>query len=284
MAGPRNSSARRGGRLRGPRRRPRARRARRRHVGLVVVEIVRIVHERQLAGSREDSGCHRDAHPTHEGRRLTLDAPPILAVLFGAVGLVWGVISDRIAARWPAHEDGSIRPVDWRTLVTPVVGAVALFALPQRFTDPGHLVLFGGYFLALTLLLATDLDQRLLPDVITLPLIPITALAAVSGVNPLVEGQLLPAVIAAIAIPGLLYLLSIPFGAGAIGMGDLKLLVSVGLLTGLGRATIGVIAGALLSGVVILVLLATRRVTLRSYIPFGPFLIIGAFWSVLVTV
>ena len=36
-------------------------------------------------------------------------------------------------------------------------------------------------------------------------------------------------------------------------MGDLKLLVSVGLLTGLGRATIGVIAGALLSGVVILV-------------------------------
>ena len=44
------------------------------------------------------------------------------------------------------------------------------------------------------------------------------------------------------------------------------------------------IAGALLSGVVILVLLATRRVTLRNYIPFGPFLIIGAFWSVLVTV
>jgi leader peptidase (prepilin peptidase)/N-methyltransferase len=147
-----------------------------------------------------------------------------------------------------------------------------------------HLALFGGYFLALTLLLATDLDQRLLPDVITLPLIPITAVAAVSGSNPLVAGDLLPAVAAAIAIPGLLFLLSIPFGAGAIGMGDLKLLVSVGLLTGLGRATIGVIAGALLSGVVILALLATRRVTLRSYIPFGPFLIIGAFWSVLVTV
>ena len=85
-----------------------ARRARRRG-------IVGVVDERQLAGSREGSGCDRDAHPPHEGRRLTLDAPPILAVLFGAVGLVWGVISDRIAARWPAHEDGSIRPVDWRT-------------------------------------------------------------------------------------------------------------------------------------------------------------------------
>ena len=157
-------------------------------------------------------------------------------------------------------------------------------ALPARFSDPVALALFGGYFLALTLLLATDLDQRLLPDVITLPLIPITAIAAISGINPLVAGDVLPAVVAAIALPGLLFLLSIPFGAGAIGMGDLKLLVSVGLLTGLGRATIGVIAGALLSGVVILVLLATRRVTLRSYIPFGPFLIIGAFWSVLTTV
>jgi leader peptidase (prepilin peptidase)/N-methyltransferase len=242
-------------------------------------------HERGDQRRREGGNARRgDSLPAHEGRRLTLVAPDILAIVFGAVGVVWGLISDRIGARWPAHEDGSIRPVDWRSVVTPLVGGIALFALPSRFSDPVHLALFCGYFLALILLLATDLDQRLLPDVITLPLIPITAVAAISGINPLVAGQVLPAVVAAIAIPGLLYLLSIPFGAGAIGVGDLKLLVSVGLLTGLGRATIGVIAGALLSGVVILVLLATRRVTLRSYIPFGPFLIIGAFWSVLASV
>jgi leader peptidase (prepilin peptidase)/N-methyltransferase len=246
--------------------------------------VTRLDQRQQRRAGEAERGGRRDARTSTEGRRLTLVAPDVLALVFGAAGLVWGVLSDRIAARWPAHEDGSVRAVDWRTAVTPIVGAVALAALPSRFTDPLHLALFGGYFLALILLLATDLDQRLLPDVITLPLIPITAVAAVAGFNPLVAGQLLPAVIAAIAIPALLYLLSIPFGAGAIGMGDLKLLVSVGLLTGLGRATIGVIAGALLSGVVILALLATRRVTLRSYIPFGPFLIIGAFWSVLVTV
>ena len=81
----------------------------------------------------------------------------------------------------------------------------------------------------------------------------------------------------------MLFRSSIPFGAGAIGLGDIKLLVSVGLLTGLGRATLGVVAAALLSGVVVIVLLAMRRVTLKSYIPFGPFLIAGAFWSVLLT-
>ena len=164
-----------------------------------------------------------------------------------------------------------------------IVGAAALWALPSRFSDAGALALFGAWFLVLQLLLATDLDQRLLPDVITLPMIPIALAIAALGVDPLVRGQLLLAVIAALGLPLLLFGLSIPFGAGAIGMGDIKLLVSVGLLTGLGRATLGVVAGALLSGGVVIALLATRRVTMKSYIPFGPFLIVGAFWSVLLT-
>ena len=164
-----------------------------------------------------------------------------------------------------------------------IVGAAALWALPSRFSDAGALALFGAWFLVLQLLLATDLDQRLLPDVITQPMIPIALAIAALAVDPLVRGQLLLAVFGALGLPLLLFGLSIPFGAGAIGLGDIKLLVSVGLLTGLGRATLGVVAGALLSGVVVIVLLATRRVTMKSYIPFGPFLIVGAFWSVLLT-
>ena len=85
-----------------------------------------------------------------------------------------------------------------------------------------------------------------------------------------------------IAVPLVLFVLSIPFGAGAIGVGDLKLLVSVGLLSGLSRTVLGVVVGVLLAGVVIVLLLATRRVTLKSFIPFGPFLIVGALWAVLV--
>ena len=92
---------------------------------------------------------------------------------------------------------------------------------------------------------------------------------------------MLGAVAIAVLMPLALYLLSIPFGAGAIGMGDLKLLVSVGLLSGAVRTIIGVVAGALLAGIVVAALLVTRRVTLHSYIPFGPFLIIGAFWALL---
>ena len=38
------------------------------------------------------------------------------------LGLAWGYGADRIAARWPAHEDGSIRAIDWRTSLVVVVG------------------------------------------------------------------------------------------------------------------------------------------------------------------
>lgn len=206
-----------------------------------------------------------------------------LAIVLALVGGAWGFAADRIAARWPAHDDGSVRPVDWRTPVVVVVGAFALGALTIRFTDPVVAAAFGVYLVALVLLLATDLDQRLLPDVITLPAIPLAFLFSLSGLNPLVPVGVLPiAVGVAIAVPLLLWAVSIPFGKGAIGQGDLKLLVSVGLLVGPMRLVYGVVYGALLAGIVLVVLIALRRITLKTFVPYGPFLILGAIWAVLV--
>jgi leader peptidase (prepilin peptidase) / N-methyltransferase len=205
-----------------------------------------------------------------------------LAVGLAVAGVLWGIAADRIAARWPAHEDGSVRAIDWRTAVVALVGGAAMAALAGRFAAPLPLAIFVVYIVALVLLLATDLDQRLLPDPITLPLIPLAALVTLAGVNPLVPfSELVFAVGAALVLPLGLYLLSIPYGAGAIGMGDLKLMISVGLLAGFMRAFLGLLTGALLSGVVVAALLALRRVTLRTYIPFGPFLILGALVGIL---
>jgi leader peptidase (prepilin peptidase)/N-methyltransferase len=206
-----------------------------------------------------------------------------LVIGLALVGGVWGIAADRIAARWPVHDDGLVRAIDWRTPIVVVVGALSLGALTLRFSDPVPAVVFGAYLVALVLLLATDLDQRLLPDVITLPAIPLALVFSLSGLNPLVPSGALPiAVGVAIAVPLLLWLVSIPFGAGAIGQGDLKLLVSVGLMVGPLRLVYGAIYGALLAGVVLVVLLLLRRITLKTFVPYGPFLIIGAIWAVLV--
>ncbi len=156
-----------------------------------------------------------------------------LAIVTALLGGAWGLVADRIAARWPAHDDGSVRSIDWRTPVVVVVGAFALGGAALRFTDPVPTAVFGAYLVALVLLLGTDLDQRLLPDVVTLPAIPLAFLYSLSGANPLLPPGVLPvALVVAIVVPLGLYALSIPFGAGAIGQGDLKLLVSVGLMVG----------------------------------------------------
>jgi len=205
--------------------------------------------------------------------------------LFALAGLAWGVLADRIAARWPAHEDGSIRGLDWRTVIVPLIGAAAMADLGQRFPDAGSTLIYGAVFLALILLLATDLDQRLLPDEITLPFAGLAAIYGLTGLNPLighgVPEAMLPALIGAVVIPTVFFVLSIPFGPGALGLGDVKLLFGVGLLAGLERTAFGVIVGVLISGFVIVALLVTRRIGLKSFIPYGPFLIVGAFWAVL---
>ncbi len=143
-------------------------------------------------------------------------------------------------------------------------------------------MLFGAWFATLVVGMATDLDQRLLPDVLTLPVIPIALIYTLSGRNPLVGTEVLPAIAIATLVPLVLYLLSIPFGAGAFGIGDVKMLVGVGLMSGAIRAFTGLVSGLFAAGVVLVVLIVARRVTMKSYVPYGPFLIFGAVWGIFV--
>ncbi|MEO8272699.1 MAG: A24 family peptidase [Chloroflexota bacterium] len=205
--------------------------------------------------------------------------------LVALAGLAWGIAADRIGARWPAHDDGSTRPIDWRTVLVVLMGGAAFAATVARFGGhPEQLLFVGIYVVALVLLFATDLDQKLLPDVITLPLILLALAAFVTGAGPYVHTteDLAWAAAAALGVPLGLYLLAIPFGAGAIGEGDLKLLVSAGLLAGALNMFYGLVAGALLAGFVVAILLLVRRLSMKSFVPYGPFLIAGILWAILV--
>ena len=209
-----------------------------------------------------------------------------LVTLIAIAGAVWGLAADRIAARWPAHDDGTIRPIDWRTAAVIAAGSLGLSVLVARYeSDPRSAVYLGVLVVALVLLFATDLDQRLLPDVITIPIVVYAVIGYGAGIGPFVRtpGDLLLAIIAAIAVPVGLYLVSIPFGAGAIGMGDLKLLFGIGLLAGAARLVAMVVVGALTAAAGIILLHVLRRITLKSYVPYGPFLIIGAIWAITVS-
>ena len=165
-----------------------------------------------------------------------------------------------------------------------VVGGAAFAATVARFgADPRTLLIVGVYVAALVVLFATDLDQRLLPDPITLPLIVLAGAVTLAGWSPFVRtnDDLLWALAASAIVPLALFLLAIPFGQGAIGQGDLKLLASVGLLAGGPNLFYGLVAGALAAGIAVAVLVLLRRLTMKSFVPYGPFLILGTLWVIL---
>jgi leader peptidase (prepilin peptidase)/N-methyltransferase len=63
---------------------------------------------------------------------------------------------------------------------------------------------------------------------------------------------------------------------GGLALGDLYLVAPIGLMLGWPAIFTGLFAAAFLSAATSIALLALRRVGMRSYIPFGPFLAGGA--------
>lgn len=205
-------------------------------------------------------------------------------VVFAVGGVVLGLVADRLSVRWPAHEADYVpRGLDWRTLVLAVAGGVVFGALPARWSDLTSLVILGVYCAALLLLLATDLDQKLLPDWITLPLIGYAAILLVVGWSPLLAGKdlgLVSGIAAGIAAPLFLFLTD-RLLRGDLGDGDLKLAVSIGLMSGISLLIYGLLLASIGFSAVLLVLIALRRIGMRSPVPFGPVLIASGFVAVL---
>ncbi|MEZ4597875.1 MAG: A24 family peptidase [Chloroflexota bacterium] len=170
-----------------------------------------------------------------------------------------------MAARWPSHPDDAVRPVDWRTAAVVAGSAVTFGLLLARWPEAGDRLVLGVYLAALMVLLATDLDQRLLPDVITLPLIPFALGAVLLGWDPLLSGKGLgvaSAVAAGVGAPLLLLVTDRLFG-GALGMGDVKLAASLGLMFGVTRLLAGFLLATIAGAAVLLVLMGLGRLGLQ---------------------
>ncbi len=190
-------------------------------------------------------------------------------------GGILGLAADRLAARWPAHADRSARGIDWRTVAVIVGSSVAFALLLARWPETQDRVVLCLYLGALMVLAAIDLGQKLLPDVITLLLIPFALLAVILGLDPLLAGKDLAlgsALAAGIGAPMVLLITDRLFG-GALGMGDVKLSASLGLMLGVSRLLAGFLIASILGAVLLLVLIGLRRLSLKSAIPFGPILI-----------
>lgn len=204
-----------------------------------------------------------------------MTADPILLGSGAVIGGLFGFGADRLAARWPTHDDGVVRRIDWRTVVVVLASAATLALLLGRWPDTQDRVVLGIFLGALMVLAATDLDQRLLPDVITLPLIGYALVVVLLDLDPLLSGKdlaLVSAIGAGIGAPIMLLVTDRLFG-GALGMGDVKLAVSLGLMLGVSRLLVGFLVASLAGAIILLLLISMRRLSLKSVVPIGPILI-----------
>lgn len=138
-----------------------------------------------------------------------------------------------------------------------------------------------SYLVGAAMLFMYDLRWQLLPDRILFPLIGIALLGLLYNAVIITEDlSLILEAAAGIGVLagffGLLYAVS---GGRWIGFGDVKLGVFMGLVLGMPASLVALVGSYYVAIIVVLPLLLIKKVTKKSYVPFGPFLLVSFFLS-----
>ncbi len=171
-------------------------------------------------------------------------------------------------------------------LVTPLLFVISYLAWPHNLSGEG-LVLFGLWLIFLigfVALILYDLRWFLLPHSIVMPLIGLAFLQVL--LQSFVWGQgirsLLMALLGALVIGGLFFVLYTVSKGRWIGGGDITLGVLLGLLVGgVPEALLVIFLASFIGTLIAVPLLATGKADRTTHLPFGPFLIVAGIVVVL---
>ena len=207
----------------------------------------------------------------------------LIAVLWAIVGAAggwfarWGSVR---LARLEGLEPGNKR---WQAYGPPILGAIVFAVFALVITPFPVLVVRSVFGLVLVQVIFFDFEHRLILDRV---LFPAMALALLVTLSPLVSARaglwaqpwwmgIVMGLIAGVLFLLLAFLGSSIFKAEALGFGDVKLAVFMGLLLGWPYTFTALFYGAFLA-VVGVVVFAIRNRSLKGTIAYGPYLAAGA--------
>jgi leader peptidase (prepilin peptidase)/N-methyltransferase len=167
--------------------------------------------------------------------------------------------------------------------VTGILSVIVAIRFGATWATPAALVL-TWYLIALSLI---DLDHKLLPDSMTLPLLWIgmlLTLVQLDGAPVFAEPDLRSSVIGAAAgylsLWSVYQLFKLVTGKEGMGFGDFKLLAALGAWLGWQLLPLVIVLSAAVGSIVGISLILTGQRSRQSEIPFGPYLA-GAGWLAL---
>lgn len=171
------------------------------------------------------------------------------------------------------------RPINWQYPLVEFVTALGTVLLVSQISSPLAMAASLVLFWTALVIIVIDLRQMLIPDRATIVLFLAAMVFHVADRNHFSD---LPRLILGALVMGGVPLTIVLLSRGrGMGWGDVKLGAVLGFWLGFPLAVVGLLAsiwvGALIGGFLVL----TRIRSLRDPIPFGPFLIAGAFLGML---
>jgi leader peptidase (prepilin peptidase)/N-methyltransferase len=175
------------------------------------------------------------------------------------------------------------QPIAWRYPMVEALTALLFVLTVSRFGVTLQTAFLLAFLCGLVVVSFIDLDHQIIPNVITLPGIPLGLIGGLLVREP----PLLDRLIGTLAGAGFLYLVlfygGALYGQEAMGEGDLNLIALVGAFLGWKAVVVTILVACVVGSAVGLALMALKRLGRRQHIPFGPFLALGAvvglFWG-----
>ena len=190
--------------------------------------------------------------------------------------LAWSTLLAILTKHTQCPHCGEPRHTQTRSLIVELASPLLFVFLLQRYGFTIELFTTTLYTAILMLVTVTDLEHRLILNVVILP----------SILLALLIGLLNPNVPWAIVVVGgltgfILSYIAALISRGGLGGGDVTLSTFLGLILGFPQILLSLIFGVCLGGITAFLLLISRRVGLKTYIPYGPFLTITG-WIMLI--